>query len=59
MKKGELTINYVIVTILALIVLIIVALIFRDQISSFVKTILGISSGLNTDLSQATDALSP
>ncbi|MSR86286.1 hypothetical protein EXS74_02730 [Candidatus Woesearchaeota archaeon] len=58
-KKAELTMETVIVLILLLIVLIAVALIFRSQIISFVNSISGVSSGLNTDLAKATDALSP
>ncbi len=57
-RKGELTMETVIVLILLLIVLIAVALIFRGQIISFVNSITGVSSGLNTDLSEATKTLS-
>jgi len=41
-KKGELTINYIIMLILAVIVLIIVIIIFRDQIGLFVEKITGL-----------------
>jgi len=58
-KRGELTINYVIVIILALLVLVVIALIFRNQIIDFINNIRGISSSLNTDLSKASDALAP
>lgn len=57
MKKGEITINYVIVIILALIVLIVVALIFRNQIGEFVQNIRGVSSGLG--LEEAAGKLKP
>ena len=57
MKKGEITINYVIVFILALLVLIVVALIFRQQIINFVANITGLSSGLGTNIHDATEAL--
>lgn len=57
MKKGELTINYTIVIILALLVLIIIALIFRGQIINFVNEITGISDGLN--LKDAAQGLKP
>ena len=56
-KKAELTINYLIVIILALIVLIVASLIFRDQIIDFVNNIRGISSIL--DLGTAAEGLSP
>lgn len=46
-EKGELTINYTIVFILALLVLIVIALIFRAQIINFVKEITGVSQNLN------------
>ena len=49
MKRGEITINYVIVIILALIVLIVISLIFRDQITNFVENIRGVSSGLGLE----------
>ncbi|MDP3728863.1 MAG: hypothetical protein Q8R18_05440 [bacterium] len=57
MKKGELTMETVIVLILILIVLIAVALIFRGQITNFVKEITGISSSLG--LEEAAKGLKP
>jgi len=57
MKKGELTINYTIVIILALLVLIIIALIFRGQIINFVNEITGVSESLN--LKDAAQGLKP
>ena len=56
-KKGELTLNYLIVIILALVVLIVVSLIFRDQIIDFVNNIRGISSSI--DLGTAAEGLAP
>ncbi len=58
-KKAELTIETIIILILVLVVLIVVSLIFRSQIVDFVNSIRGVSSGLNTDLTKATDALAP
>ncbi len=58
-KKGDLSINYVIITILALMVLIVVALIFRQQITGFIQNITGISGGLGTDIKGTTDSLLP
>lgn len=45
-KKGELTINYLIITILALIVLFAVAIIFHNQIINILSSLKVISSGL-------------
>ena len=58
-KKGDITINYIIVTILALLVLVVVALIFREQIISFIDTIRGLSSGLSSDIDRASQELIP
>lgn len=55
MKKGELTINYVIVIILALLVLVIIGLIFRDQIGNFITSIRSVSDAV--DLTSATKDL--
>ena len=58
-KKGELSMHYIIITILALLVLVVVALIFRQQISEFIQNITGISSGLTEDITSTTDNLLP
>ena len=55
MKKGELTIEYVIIIILALLVLVVIAIIFRGQIMSFLDSIRGVSNAV--DLSTSTEAL--
>ncbi len=58
MKKGELTINYIIILILALLVLIVVAIIFRDQISNFLQSINAVSQPISGDqLSKTTQEL--
>jgi len=55
-KKGmELTLNYIILIILGLLVLIVVGLIFREQIITFIENIRGVSSGL--ELEKATEGL--
>tara|TARA_Y100000310_G_C20197170_1_gene585210 strand:- start:378 stop:563 length:186 start_codon:yes stop_codon:yes gene_type:complete len=56
-KKGELTLRFMILLILALMVLIVVAIIFQDQIAGFVDTLSGTSSTLGTELGQATEGL--
>ena len=56
-KKGELTLRFMILLILALMVLIVVAIIFQDQIGGFVDTLSGTSSTLGTELGQATEGL--
>jgi len=48
MKKGELTINYIIIIILALAVLIAIGLIFRNQIAEILSSLKIISTGVNT-----------
>ena len=45
-KKGELTIEYIIVLILALIVLVTLGIIFRSQIVSFISKITGLSDSV-------------
>ncbi|MFH1972838.1 MAG: hypothetical protein ABIJ18_05155 [archaeon] len=45
-KKGELSINYIILFIIALIVLIVVVIIFRNQIGDFVERITGLISNI-------------
>ena len=58
MKKGELTINYIIVLILGLIVLVAIAIIFRDQIGNFLESIRAVSEPLSSDqLSKTTEEL--
>lgn len=58
MKRGELTINYIIVLILALIVLIVIAIVFRDQIGNFLQSINAVSEPLSGDqLSKTTEEL--
>ncbi|MBS3170964.1 hypothetical protein J4223_04255 [Candidatus Woesearchaeota archaeon] len=58
MKKGELTINYIIVLILALIVLVAIAIIFRQQIGNFLESIRAVSEPLSSDqLSKTTEEL--
>jgi len=46
-----------ILLILALMVLIVVAIIFQDQIAGFVDTLSGTSSTLGSELGQATEGL--
>ena len=58
-KKGELTLQYIIMMILGLMALIIIAIIFREQIGNFVATIKGTSSGIDTQIIEATDGLTP
>lgn len=58
-KKGDLTINYIVITILALLVLVVVAIIFREQIVNFIDTIRGLTGGLNTDIQKAGEELIP
>jgi hypothetical protein len=48
MKKGELTTNYIIVIILALVVLIVVGIVFRNQIMGILSNLKVISSGIDT-----------
>lgn len=58
MKKGELTINYIVVLILALLVLVIVAIIFRDQITNFLNSLNAVSEPISGDqLSKTTEEL--
>jgi hypothetical protein len=52
-KKGEITINYIILLIIGLVALIVILIIFSDQISDFVKTIRELIGGYG---SAATDA---
>ena len=58
-KKGDLTINYIVITILALLVLVVVAIIFREQIITFIDTIRSLSSGLSTDIGKAGEEMIP
>ena len=58
MKKGELTINYIILLILGLIVLVTIAIIFRDQIGNFLESIRAVSDPISGDqLSKTTEEL--
>ena len=58
MKKGELTINYIVVLILALLVLVIIAIIFRDQITNFLNSLNAVSEPISGDqLSKTTEEL--
>ena len=58
MKKGELTINYIIVLILALIVLIVIAIIFRNQIGNFLQSLNAVSQPISGDqLTKTTEEL--
>jgi uncharacterized membrane protein YdfJ with MMPL/SSD domain len=51
MKKGELTIEYIIVLMLALIILVTLAIVFRSQIATFITKITSISdTAINLDL---------
>ena len=56
-KKGELSLRFIILLMLALLALVVIAIIFQDQISSFVDAITGTSSDLSTSLSDATEGL--
>lgn len=59
-KKGaELTMNYLVVIIIGLLVLVVVALIFRGQIIEFVNSIRSVTSGLGSQLQGATEKLTP
>ena len=49
-KRGELTMSYIITMIIALLVLVVILWIFRDQIMNFVSDITGISSGLSDQI---------
>lgn len=58
--RGDLTINYVILFILALLLLVVVAIIFRKQIINFLDTINGVSGGLGQGVKNAVkDLTSP
>lgn len=46
-KKGEITMSYVITMIIALLVLVVVIWIFREQIINFVSEITGLSQDLS------------
>ncbi len=46
-KKGELELKYIILLILAIIVLITLAVIFRQQLSNFLEQITSISTDIN------------
>jgi hypothetical protein len=56
-KKGELTLNYIILMIIAVVVLISVLIIFNKQIVAFVSNIQGTSDSLGTQLVDATESL--
>tara|TARA_Y100000310_G_C20689321_1_gene821170 strand:- start:1077 stop:1259 length:183 start_codon:yes stop_codon:yes gene_type:complete len=57
-KKGELTLRFIILMILAVMVLIVVAIIFQDQIANFLETVKGTSSGLGEQIGNASQGLS-
>lgn len=46
-KKGELELQYVILLILALLVLIVLTIMFRQQVSHFLDTVFSISKEIN------------
>ena len=56
-KKGEITLNYIILMIIGLIVLVVVLIIFRQQISAFVKTMLDLITGYGDKASTLSDQL--
>jgi len=59
MKKGALTLNYIILMILALIVLVVVLLIFQQQVSEFAKTISELIGGYGGQAREASSGLQP
>ena len=52
-KKGELTLNYIILMIIALVVLIVVLVIFREQIGNFVSTIRELITGYGDEATKS------
>jgi len=56
-KKGELTLEYIILLILGLLVLILVAIMFQEQIGNFFSTISGTSSSLSKGAESAAEGL--
>jgi hypothetical protein len=56
-KKGELTLQFMIMLILGVLVLFVVLLIFKDQIIDFVTTIGATSEGLDSGIDNAVKGL--
>jgi hypothetical protein len=58
-KRGDLSMQFIVISILALIVLVVIVLVFRTQIINFISSITDLSSGLGTDINDASQDLLP